>query len=267
MLPKERVKAAMDLEKPDRTPLMCQFSIGHMLMQLNVSPSEFWFDAGVYEKGLLELREIYDFDGILISLFGHDPFWRKEVVNIEPFGDGEKIEWKNGDITYCLKNDLPQYEFKFQPVSPEISELTEETLPQSIHYIPVSQNLHFKIQQEHKFDIIRNILNKTGNKYSIHGEITSPFDYMLDLLGIQNALLYLLMEPEKCRLILNHFTKLLKNLAAEMCQTGIDAVKISSPFAGSGFISPSDYAEFVLPFEKEIAEEIRMNGVHVYTHT
>lgn len=38
MTPKERVKAAMDLQSPDKTPLMCQFSFGHMLLQLDVSP-------------------------------------------------------------------------------------------------------------------------------------------------------------------------------------------------------------------------------------
>jgi uroporphyrinogen-III decarboxylase len=68
-------------------------------------------------------------------------------------------------------------------------------------------------------------------------------------------------------MILNHFTGLIKNLAAEMCDTGIDAIKISSPFAGAGFISPDNYREFVLPYEREIVNAIREKDVHVYIHT
>jgi hypothetical protein len=56
----------------------------------------------------LELRDIYDFDGILICLYGHDSLWKNKVVKIESYEDGEKVEWNNGDITYCIKNDLPQ---------------------------------------------------------------------------------------------------------------------------------------------------------------
>ncbi len=52
-----------------------------------------------------------------------------------------------------------------------------------------------------------------------------------------------------------------------MCETGVDAIKLSSPFAGAGFISPEDYKEFVFPYEKEIVQTIRKNDVHVYIHT
>lgn len=52
-----------------------------------------------------------------------------------------------------------------------------------------------------------------------------------------------------------------------MCSAGVDAIKVSSPFAGAGFISPTFYHDFVLPFEQEIAEAVRNLGVHIYTHT
>jgi uroporphyrinogen decarboxylase len=52
-----------------------------------------------------------------------------------------------------------------------------------------------------------------------------------------------------------------------MCDEGVDAIKISSPFAGAGFISTEMYQEYVLPAESEIARAVRAQGVHVYTHT
>ena len=54
------------------------------------------------------------------------------------------------------------------------------------------------------------------------------------------------------------------DLAEEMCGCDIDAIKISSPFAGMGFISPEHYEEFVLPYERAIISRIRAKGKHVY---
>ena len=53
----------------------------------------------------------------------------------------------------------------------------------------------------------------------------------------------------------------------QMCGTGVDAIKLSSPFAGAGFISPALYREYVLPCESQIAKAVRSLGVHIYTHT
>lgn len=267
MTPKERIKAAMNLEEVDKIPLMCQMSIGHMLMQLKISPAEFWFDPKIFADGLIKLREIYDFDGILISLHGHDPDWRKKIKKIYSTTEAEVVEWGNGDKTFCLYNDLPYYQFSSPKSQLDYSQITLEDLPVELNYIPVSQNLPFYINQNHKFDVINYIVEKVGNHYSIHGEITSPFDYFLDFIGLDNAMLALIDNPEISLMILTHFTKLVKQLALEMCSTGIDAIKISSPFAGSGFISPEDYKTFVFPFESEIAQAVRSKNIHIYTHT
>jgi len=267
MTPKERVKAAMDLKTTDKIPLMCQFSLGHILMQLNISPVNLWFDKVTFTDSLIKLREIYEFDGILVSLYGHNPNWKESIVSITDIRNQKQVELASGDKIIFPNNDLPYYEYKNEVAKLNISEVDLEDLPQILDYIPVSSNLHFQINQNHKFDAITDIINSVGSKFSIHGEITSPFDYFLDLLGYQDGLMALMMEPEKCELILWHFTKLITKLSLEMCETGVDAIKISSPFAGAGFISPNDYKKFVLPFESQIALAVRQKGVHIYTHT
>jgi uroporphyrinogen-III decarboxylase len=140
-------------------------------------------------------------------------------------------------------------------------------LPSTLTYIPVSKGLRFPIDQDHKFDIFRRVRSFVGEEFSVHGEITSPFDYFLELFGYQEGLLALLTEPEKCGIILRHFEALVKTLAVDMCAEGVDAIKVSSPFAGSGFISTEAYREFVLPVEAGIAQAVRARGVHIYTHT
>ncbi len=263
---KERVKTAMDLQMPDRTPLMCQMSIGHMLQQLPVSPAQFWFDAEAFANGLIRLREIYDFDGILVSLHGHDPDWRSQIASHEESHGRETVVLDDGRSMIFMNNDLPQF-LGGTKSRPSIEELDLTDLPDSIDYIPVSQGLHFKIHAGHRFDAIEKIISRAGQEYSIHGEITSPFDYFLDLLGNEEGLMALIEQPEKSELVLDHFTRLLEGLAGKMCETGVDAIKISSPFAGAGFISPDFYTRFVSPFESRISHVIRRNGVHAYLHT
>jgi hypothetical protein len=256
----------MDLRSPDRVPLMCQLSIGHMLLQLDISPLEFWHDLNVFAEGLIKLRAMYDFDGILVSLHGHDPDWRGKIQSRSVIAGAEEIVWQNGARVRYLPDDLPQ------PVNPEIrhpflSEYDEYQLPMELGYIPVSKGLRFAIDPSHRFDVFRQIRSAIGDSYSLHGEITSPFDYFLDLFGYQEGLLGLLDEPDKCKSVIAHFASLVKRLAIDMCSEGVDAIKVSSPFAGAGFISTEVYREFVLPYESEIAQAVRARGVHIYTHT
>ena len=56
-------------------------------------------------------------------------------------------------------------------------------------------------------------------------------------------------------------------LALGQAAAGVDAVLISSAFAGAGFISRAHYREFVLPYEKAIVDRTSTHDVPVYTHT
>ena len=264
--PRQRIRDAMDLKTPDRVPVMCQLSIGHMLLQLDVSPLEFWHDVSVFAEGLIKLREIYDFDGVLVSLHGHDPDWRSKIQSRSIVRGLEEVVWQNGERIRYLPDDLPQ-PLDQEARHPVLSEFDEKELPATLAYISVSQGLRFAIDPLHRFDVIRLIRSSIGDSYSVHGEITSPFDYFLDLFGYQEGLLGLLSEPDKCKGILARFTALVKRLAVDMCDEGVDAIKVSSPFAGAGFISREAYSEFVLPYESEVAQAVRAKEVHIYTHT
>jgi hypothetical protein len=265
---KERIKFAMNLQKPDRVPLMCQFSIGSMLHHLQPNPVEFWYDKNVYAEGLVELCRRFKFDGILVSLHGHSDKWKKDLISYELIEEGNyKLTYPNKTEIHTL-TDLPLVSFKQEKVKKSIEDIDIELdIPNEINYIPVSHNLYFDLDKEGLFDIFDILHSKVGDSVSIHGEITSPFDYFLDLLGYENGLIALIMEPEKSASIIAKYTKGIRDLAVKMCDKQIDAIKISSPFAGMGFISTDQYIEFVLPYERKIIEAIRAKGVHVYIHT
>jgi hypothetical protein len=267
MTPKIRVAMAMERGFPDRVPFMCQMSIGHMLLNLDVSPEEFWNDSHVFAAGLLKLRRAYDFDGVLVSLHGHDPDWKSRIVSREESPEGVSLRWLDGSSTLYRRDELPQHFPRERADLPDAERAWRDSLPSSLDYIPVSQGLRFPLCPGHLFDSIEQVVGEAGSEFSVHGEITSPFDYYLDRVGHHEGLIGLVDRPDKAAGILRHYSGLIQGLALRMCATGVDAIKISSPFAGAGFISRRFYEQFVLPYESAIARAIRSAGVHVYTHT
>jgi hypothetical protein len=257
----------MGMQDPDRVPVMCQMSFGHMLLQTGLQPSEFWLSAGTFAEGLLRMRALYGFDGILISLHGHSSEWEKDVVRFERAPDGERIHWATGDTTYFPVDDLPVHRPASQAAKPRLAGFDPGSLPGRMTYIPVSQGLRFPLDGERLFDVFAIVIDCAGEAYSIHGEVTSPLDYFLDLFGFEQALLGFVEDADRARAVLQKLTDGIIPLAVGMVSRGAVAVKISSPFAGAGFLSPGFYRKFVLPFEGQIVQAVRAAGAHAYLHT
>jgi hypothetical protein len=267
MTSKERLARAMRLELPDRVPVMCQMSIGHMLLQTGLSPVEFWLSKECFAEGLLSLRKEYDFDGILVSLYGHSPAWEKNIARIDHEEKRDVVAWKDGRRMIFPFDDLPQPDLESMAPPPSISGFDPKDVPERLDFIPVSQGLEFAIDPDHKIDIFDVIQAEAGESYSIHGEVTSPLDYFLNLFGFSGGFLALAEEPARAKEILERFTEGILKIALEQAAHKVDAIKISSPYAGAGFISPRFYREFVLPYERRIARAVRDRGIPVYTHT
>lgn len=268
MTPKERMAAAMSgARRPDRVPVMCQMSVGHMVRQLGVSPSRFWLSAEDYVAGLLALRALYRFDGLLVSLHGHAPDWQAAALSVSRGPDGERVRWRNGDETFFPADDLPVVRPAAPPRRPDFAAFDPSSIPGRPGYIPVSQGLRFALDPDRTYDAVERAVRAAGRDFSVHGEVTSPLDYVLDLFGFEAALLGFVDDPGRAAAVLDRFTDGLVALAEGLAATGVDAIKISSPFAGAGFLSTDFYRRFVLPYEARLARAIEARGVRAYLHT
>ncbi len=262
MTSRERMASAMAGRPVDRVPFMCQMSIGHMLKQLPVAPVDFWCEPEVFARGLVELCARYGFDGILVSLHGHDPRWADALLRRDPGPDGDVVTWNDGRKMRFPPDDLPE-----QLSEPTRSVSHPSLIPRPLSYIPVSQGLRFDIHPTRRFDIFRKVRALAGPGVSIHGEVTSPFDYLLDVLGHESALMLLIDDPEQAEAWLDGFADGVVEIASAMVREDIDAVKISSPFAGAGFLSRGHYERFVLPYERRVVDAIQKHGTPAYLHT
>ncbi|MCK4749421.1 MAG: hypothetical protein KAT15_20345, partial [Bacteroidales bacterium] len=240
MTSRERVIAAMSLQTPDRVPVMSQFSFGFMNQQLKdtgITPMEFWLDAEKYAEGLIILRDRFDFDGILVSVHGHFENWRDKIRKLEMIDGFEVATYKNRTETY-LDDDLPLGKY-FEKVERDIFTVNPDEIPSELDYIASTDNCFVFIDRKDPYRVFRVLEKELKGLFSIHAEVSSPLDYLMDYLGYENALTAMVIDPEKVKLILERFAVGVVRMAEGLgTDNDIDAIKISSPFAGGGFISP-----------------------------
>lgn len=264
----------------DRVPVMCQLAIGHYLLNTDVPPVDLWFTSEGFARALMTLQRRYQFDGILVNLPGRDPDWMRYVQRIETAEDGSQtVLFRNGDIARCPADDNVQHFPAGGRRRPSIEEVDPDLLyyddPHDLgglkypYYFGLEpyQGQRDRWWPPYMFRTIELVRREAGEDVSVHGEVFSPFTQLMELFGYEQALMYLLDAPDKCKAILGAYTEGTAELGVCLAQHGADAVLISSAFAGGGFISPRQYREFVLPYEAEVVRRIHAAGVPVYTHT
>ncbi len=276
---RQRIAAAMRHEPVDRVPVMCQLAIGHYLLNTDVRPVDLWFTSEGFARALLTLARRYRFDGILINLLGTEPDWMRHVEEIETAEDGSQtVYFGNGDTARCPADDNVHH----FPAGGRRKPTLDDVDPEKVYYDDphglggLKYPFYFGLDPyapdktdywpDYLFRMI-DLVRREAEDLSVHGEIFSPWTQLLELFGYENALMYLLEAPDQCRAILAAYTEGATDLGARQARRGVDAVLISSAFAGGGFISPRQYEQFVLPYETEVVRAIKREGVPVYTHT
>lgn len=278
---KSRVKSAMKLETADRVPLMCQLSLGHYFLNSSIKPFDIWFTSEGFASALIELQKKYSFDGILVNLPGREKDLEKHIAQIKSEDDETIIRWKNGRYTVLPKDDNAHY---YQADGSRFFPSFEKLDPERLFYIepydvneikyPYYWGFENEIPDEknffppYHFDTIKILQEKVGDKVSIHSEIFSPWSQFLELLNYENALIAIMDDAGKVTACLERLTEGAIALAKKQAAHNVDAILISSAFAGAGLISRDDYAAFVLPFEQKIISETQKEfDIPIYTHT
>ena len=270
---RERVVAAMDLAQADRVPFMCQLSMGHYLTQLQLDPVEYWINNEVLADAFIALARRYDFDGILLNLPGRSPEAGEWIDHIQRAGNGDVIHWKNGTRCVCAHDDLAMHA---EPPRLTLEELDPDQLyyedPHTLGGLKTPPFYYdFEPTDEffpdYIFGLVDRVVERVGDEFSVHSEVFSPFTQFMERLGYENGLMALMDDPGKCKAVLERFAAGAADLATRQAARGVDAVLMSSAFAGGGFISRLFYEEFVLPYERRVHRAVREAGVKCYVHT
>jgi len=281
MTGRERIAAAMRHEAPDRVPVMCQLALGHYFLNAGLPPHQVWFTSEGFAEALIQLQRRYRFDGILINLPGRPANLLEGVASVQTTDAGERLTWHNGDVTLVPWDDNPHHfpadsskpeRADFETLDPDrlngIDELTGYSW--NIYHVPwlTGKEPGLLTQPpDYFFRTIDLVRARTSGEVSIHGEVFSPFTHYMELLGYEQALMGLVTDRGKVHALLDRLTDASVTWAAAQARHGVDAVLISSAFAGGSFISRKMYSEFVVPYEGRVTEAVKIEGVPVYTHT
>lgn len=90
--------------------------------------------------------------------------------------------------------------------------------------------------------------------------LTGAFSQLGFLLGLENLMLAMVDQPEAVHRAIHARQEVVLRQAAELCRCGAKFLWIGEGMASSSLIGPAMYAEFVLPYEQELADEIRRGG-------
>jgi uroporphyrinogen-III decarboxylase len=279
---RERIARAMQHKEPDRVPVMCQLALGHYFLNAGLAPHEIWFSSEGFAEALVTMQKRYRFDGILINIPGRPPNVLSEIQKIEKTKKGEIVTWENGHVNLIPWDDNAQYVYNARPDLTPRADLATidpdhmDRIDQFPGYIWNTYHIPWLEGQEDRgllndvpeyfLDTIDLVRAKTDGEVSVHGEVFSPFTHYLELFGYQNAIIGLVKNKEKVKAVLERLTEAAIAWGVAQARHGVDAVLISSAFAGGGFISPKMYTEYVVPYERRLSEAIKEH-VPVYTHT
>lgn len=275
MKPKELMAQAMRLESPERVPVMCQLAIGHTLLNTGVHPIDFFLSSTAYAEALLAIRANYDFDGVLIHKPGREPEFQEIVERIDRDGDPPTLHLVDGARVECTRNDDPYYRPADDLAVPPVQSIDPGDplawAPDSFRrWCRHKGTALFRTPAEipeYWFGCIDRVLAAVGGTCAVHGEVRSPFDHFLNIAGMQNALMALLDCPDHTHALMGTFTEMAVAWAVAQVRRGCDAIKISSPYGGAGFVSREQYAEWIVPYERRITDAVRAEGGFVYDHT
>jgi len=279
---KERIALTMQHQAPDRVPVMCQLSFGHYCLNTGLAPHELWYTSEAMAEAMVMLQRRYNFDGILVNSPGRPVDILKNAISIDRDPTGGTVHWKNGSSTFMPWDDMPHFipadeskaqRANFATIDPDHLEAVDDyigyvwntyhiqVLPGKINRGPLDE------LPDYFLDTLKLVKTKAGTNVSIHAEVFSPFTHFMELFGYQDALIGLVTDPYKAHALLDRLTEASIAFALAEVSCGIDALLISSAFAGAPFLSRKLYTEFVVPYEKRVTEAVKGAGGIVYTHT
>lgn len=265
----------MAQRQPGEIPVMCQMANGHVILNTGVHPIDYFTDNEVWADCLLRMRSMYEFDGILCHKPGRVPWLGGLVERVDRDAEVPTLYLSDGSRIECTRDDDAYYKRPEGFAYPTLDTIDYEHplawAPESFRAFQASKGTYDYGTPEEipgdLFGLLDRVVAKAGAEYSVHGEVRAPFDHFLNLLGMEEGLMALLDRPEESLRLLAKTTEWSVALAVAQVRRGAHAIKISSPFAGMGFLPPRMYEEFIIPFERQVARAVKAAGGYVYTHT
>ncbi len=234
MTSRERVKTAMLGGTPDRVPIWCLLSLEHIVKHGSKNEK---IPETIEEQIEIEcsLSKKYHFDGHLVYF----PIMKKN----------QKVLELINKMIFSVPKGEPDH--NFEKIDPEkwILEIPEYTKDDFY-------SCHFT----------RSVL---GENQHMGSWVADGYSRALQWFSsLEEASMALLTDPARFKALVNYFNECsIADAIAQVRLGGIESIQISSPYAGSSFVSIDSYKYFVLDSISKLAKTITEAGGKSYIHT
>jgi hypothetical protein len=220
--------------QPDRIPIWCLLSLQH-IVQHGTTEGQIPSTIEQLIRAECELTNKYNFDGHLVYF----PAIKKD----------QKVSELLDKMIFGVPKGEPDH--NFETADPDSWSLN----------IP-----EFTPEDFYSSRFTREIL---GEAYHLGGWIADGYSRALQWFpSLEEASMALLTDPVRFNSLVNHFNEIsIAEVVAQIQLGGIESVQISSPYAGSSFISTESYKDFVLDSITKLASAISEAGAKSYIHT
>jgi [methyl-Co(III) methanol-specific corrinoid protein]:coenzyme M methyltransferase len=224
---KERFLAALNGQKPDRTPLAHISALTTVALQemTGCYMPEVHQDPEKLAKLCFANHEVLGFDAVtfIINYFN------------APAALGCQMKWGS-------RSELPMY------VSHPWNEARNAVIPDDVlEREPVKTCLESLGIAKRDY----------GQSLAVIGKVMGPFSMVQVMHGPENAMMGLLEDPEKIQHFLNVAAEILVLCANAQFEAGADAVAIGEGGAGGSMLSPEMHKRFLLDVHTRMIEGIR----------
>ncbi len=227
----ERVKTALKLGQPDRVPVM-----------------EFLIDEKVAKAAVPGCKDVADcMDQLDMDNVGCGAFFDTVKQN----QDGSYIdEW---GICY-----IPSEQAIAHPLRGPIS-----TIEDAQAYTPPDPDA------KHRLGKLPDLVKRYKGKRAICFHHRAAFMWSAYLMGLDNILMNLIIEPELVRVIMDKVLKCNMQIVRNAIRAGAEIIILGDDYAGNNgpLMSPDLFREFLLPPLKQMIEMIHSEGALCIKHS
>lgn len=231
----ERIQAAIEGRKPDRTPVMLH-NFMMAAREAGYTMAEYREDPHKIAASFIQAVERYEYDGILVDI---DTVTLAGAVGV-PVDFPDDLPARSHDGCLASLDELDRLE----PVD-------------------ITQYKYVNIWLE----AVRLLKGHFKNEIHIRGNCDqAPFSLASMMRTLQQWMMDLLTSEEQALKLVDYCTDVCCQFIRLMAETGADMVSNGDRPAGPELISPGMYAKFALPYEKKLVETAHQCGLPYALH-
>jgi MtaA/CmuA family methyltransferase len=233
----ERVRAAVELRKPDRVPVDLH-NFQPAAKATGLSMSEVFQDGDLLAEAMLKAWQE----------FGHDMILLENGTACNAQACGVQVTYRDDAAPAAHK-----------PVLEHLEDVEKLEVPDPYTTFPMSEVLK----------ATRILSKEIGDKAWIVARADQgPMDLAAQLFGIDNLLLAVALgeKPELIHQLLDYSRRVTTRYAYALIESGGHSTSIGEPIAGPDLISPKHYREYPYIHEKRMVDELKKDNIILANH-